>query len=109
MAAHVDGNALAGVLSELFRFEPTTARGRCASCGAMAMLAEGMVYEGEQGLVLRCSSCDGVLLTVVPAGGAFRVQLRGIGWLEVQAGDEAPASSASGLRRADGQGPEPAT
>lgn len=85
MVGHVDGNALAGTLAELFRFEPTTARGRCGSCGRVAALAEGMVYRGEQGLVLRCVHCDAVLLTVVPIDGGMRVQLRGIGWLEVPA------------------------
>jgi phage FluMu protein Com len=88
MVDHVDGNALAGTLAELFRFEPTTARGRCASCGRIAAVAEGMVYRGDQGLVLRCRHCDAVLLTVVPTADGMRVQLRGIGWLEV------PASSA---------------
>ena len=37
MIGHVDGNALAGVLSELFRFDVTTARMRCASCGDLAV------------------------------------------------------------------------
>lgn len=82
MSEHVDGNALAGLLSEAFRFEPTMARGRCASCGSIAALAEGMLYGGEQGLVLRCHACDGVLLVAVPVGEAMRLQLRGIGWLQ---------------------------
>jgi hypothetical protein len=95
MSAHVDGNALAGVLSQVFRFEPTTARGRCASCGTIAVLAEGMVYGGEQGLVLRCHSCDGVLLVAVPDGEVIRLQLRGIGWLQLEPGErDDPAPSA---------------
>ena len=89
MGAHVDGNALAGVLSEVFRFEPTTARGRCAACGNVAVLAEGMVYGGEQGLVLRCHTCDGVLLVAVPEGGVIRLQLRGIGWLQFELEEDA--------------------
>jgi hypothetical protein len=83
MVGHVDGNALAGTLSELFRFEPTMTRVHCGSCQQAALLAEGMVYRGEQGLVLRCHHCEAVLLTVVPVEGGMRVQLRGIGWLEV--------------------------
>lgn len=85
MTSHVDGNALAGALSEVFRFEPTMARGRCTSCGDIAVLAEGMLYGGEQGLVLRCRTCDSVLLVVVQGGDGVRVHLRGIGWLEIEA------------------------
>lgn len=86
MVGHIDGNGIAGALSQLFRFEPTTARGRCASCGTVAAIAEGMVYGGDQGFVLRCSSCDGVLLTIVPTDAGLRIQLRGIGWLQVEEG-----------------------
>jgi len=88
MVGHIDGNVLAGTLSEVFRFEPTTARGRCASCGSIKALAEGMVYSGDQGFVLRCESCDAVLLTIVPVQDGIRVQLRGIGWLEVATDDD---------------------
>ncbi len=83
MVGHVDGNALAGLLSEVVQFEPTTARARCVSCGDVAVLAQAMVYRGEQGLVVRCKQCDGVLLAVVPVPGGMRLQLRGISWLEV--------------------------
>jgi ribosomal protein S27E len=83
MIGHVDGNALAGVLSELFRFDVTTARLRCASCGDLAVLAKAMVYGGEQGLVVRCSACGDALMVVVQTGDRTRVQLRGAAWLEV--------------------------
>ena len=96
MTAHLDGNALAGLLSEVFRVEPTTARGRCASCGTVAVLAEGMVYGGEQGLVLRCHACDGVLLVAVPVGDVLRLQLRGIGWLQFEPGAPADPVSSTG-------------
>lgn len=55
MDGHVDGNALAGMLSELFSFDVTLARCRCASCGDVAVIARAMVYGGEQGRVVRCS------------------------------------------------------
>jgi Family of unknown function (DUF6510) len=95
MSGHVDGNALAGLLSEVFRIEPTVARGRCASCGSIAALAEGMVYGGEQGLVLRCHACDAVLLVAVNLGDAMRLQLRGIGWLQFEVGDGTDVAAAA--------------
>ena len=82
MIGHVDGNALAGVLSELFRFDVTMARMRCASCGDLAVLARAMVYGGEQGLVVRCGACGDALMVVVPMGDRTRIQLRGAAWLE---------------------------
>ena len=83
MIGHVDGNALAGVLSELFRFDVTTAAVRCASCGDRAVLARAMVYGGEQGLVVRCRACGDALMVIVQMGDRTRVQLRGAAWLEV--------------------------
>lgn len=83
MIGHVDGNALAGTLSELFRFDMTTARVRCASCGDLAVLARAMVYGGEQGMVVRCGECGDVLVVVVQTPESTRIHLRGAAWLEV--------------------------
>lgn len=83
MAGHVDGNAIAGMLSEFFRFDVTTARARCGSCRSVAVLAVAMVYGGEQGTVVRCAECGNVLMVVVPAADSIRVQLRGMAWVEV--------------------------
>ena len=83
MDGHVDGNALAGTLSDYLRFEPTTAVARCISCGDMGPVGEAMVYGGDQGRVVRCRRCDAVLLTIVPTTEGTRLQLRGIAWLQV--------------------------
>lgn len=83
MQGHVDGNALAGMLSDIFAFDVTTARGRCIACGEIAVLAQTMVYGGEQGYVARCSGCNDVLMVVVPEPHGTRVQMRGYSWLEV--------------------------
>jgi uncharacterized Zn finger protein len=82
MQGHVDGNALAGLLSEVFAFDATTSTVRCSGCGDSAMLAQAMVYGGEQGYVVRCKSCEGVLMTVVDAPEHRRIQMRGVSWLE---------------------------
>ena len=34
--------------------------------------------------VLRCATCEGVLMVVVHAGGRFRLGLQGLVWLEIQ-------------------------
>jgi hypothetical protein len=80
---HIDGNAMAGPLSELFRDDMTSARARCASCGDVSVLAEAMVYDADPGWTARCHACGEVLLTFVRAGEHLRVDLRGITALEV--------------------------
>ncbi|MGN2641217.1 DUF6510 family protein [Nocardia takedensis] len=67
---HVDGNALAGPLSEVFVGEVTACDCRCGVCGATAPLAQAMVYRSGPGAVVRCVSCAAILLrlTTTPAG-----------------------------------------
>src|SRR5690606_27127608 len=50
---HLDGNVLAGALSEIFTADVTTARGRCAGCGRTSPLAQAMVFTDAPGLVAR--------------------------------------------------------
>ena len=63
-SARLDGNAAAGILSEVFLPDLTTARTTCASCGAVRMLGALLAYAHGMGMVLRCPNCDGVLLRV---------------------------------------------
>jgi hypothetical protein len=63
-AARLDGNAAAGILSEIFVPEITTARAICAGCGTMRALGALLVYGDAMGTVMRCPSCDGVVLRV---------------------------------------------
>jgi hypothetical protein len=84
---HVDGNALAGPLSEYFRVDVTTALGRCASCGTTAQLARAMVYPDEMGFVVRCGSCDDVLMTLVTGPDRGWLDLSGISNLQLPAAD----------------------
>lgn len=81
--AHLDGNVLAGPLSELFHADMTTASGRCAGCGDESALARAMVYESGHDFVVRCVECDTVLLTVVHTPGDVRLELRGVGFLRI--------------------------
>jgi hypothetical protein len=77
---HLDGNAAAGDLSDVFAFDPTTALATCAGCGRTAAVADARAY-ASMGLVLRCPGCDGVLLRLLNARGELRVELRGISLL----------------------------
>jgi hypothetical protein len=59
---HVDGNAAAGALAEIFGRDITAAVGTCGSCGRRAAVAQCHAYLGGPGGVLRCAGCDHLLL-----------------------------------------------
>jgi NAD-dependent SIR2 family protein deacetylase len=61
---HVDGNAAAGVLSEIFAADLTIGRAKCAGCGTTRAVGALHVYSHGMGLVVRCPSCAGVVLRV---------------------------------------------
>jgi len=58
----LDGNAAAGILSELFVPDLTAARATCAGCGASRAVGELLVYAHGMGTVVRCPGCDAVVL-----------------------------------------------
>ena len=63
-ALRLDGNAAAGILSELFVPDLTAARATCAGCGATRAVGALVVYAHGMGTVVRCPSCDTVMLCV---------------------------------------------
>ena len=63
-AQRVDGNAAAGILSELFVPDLTSARAKCAGCGTTRTIGALMVYAHGMGTVVRCPGCDRVVLRV---------------------------------------------
>ena len=71
---HIDGNAAP---HDLFARDLTMATATCAGCGATGPVATVMVYEG-MGTVLRCPSCDSVLMRVVVARGETCLDMRGV-------------------------------
>jgi hypothetical protein len=74
----VDGNAIAGLLASVFGAEMTTATGTCGSCGAITMVAELPVYLTEIGTVVRCRSCQSVLMVFVSVREVTCVDLMGL-------------------------------
>ena len=74
----VDGNAVAGVLVELFGEDLTAVVGTCPDCGRTAELATCRAYTHAPGTVLRCSACDGVLLRIarLPSGDRYEARVR---------------------------------
>jgi hypothetical protein len=79
----VDGNALGGLLSEVFVADLTLATTTCAGCRRIAPLAVLHVYLDAPGVVARCASCGGVQLRLVRNEGRAWLDLTGIQVLEI--------------------------
>lgn len=74
----VDGNALAGDLSEIFAVDMTAALLTCRTCSATEPLARGRAFGGGPGWVLRCESCQSVLARLVRSRGSVWLDLQGV-------------------------------
>ena len=81
----LDGNAIAGELSEVFTGDVTTAIATCAGCGTTGSVATVAVFETGMGTVLRCPECDSVLLRVVHIRGETCLEMRGVSVLRIAA------------------------
>jgi Family of unknown function (DUF6510) len=77
----LDANALAGTLEMLFGADMTAVPGRCAHCGTTHMVGAMRAYMRAPGAVLRCPTCDGVVLRVVQTTEATYVDARGVAYL----------------------------
>jgi Family of unknown function (DUF6510) len=73
----LDGNAIGGLLREVFGVEMTIATGTCAHCGATGYLAEFEVYLQAPGTVARCRTCRNVLMVLVTIRGITCVDVSG--------------------------------
>jgi DNA-directed RNA polymerase subunit RPC12/RpoP len=80
----LDGNAIGGLLQEVFGTEMTAAIGTCAACGTTAQVAQAMVYLDAPGTVVRCRSCESVLMVFVRVRSRGCVDLSGLAALEVR-------------------------
>jgi hypothetical protein len=83
MASHIDGNVLAGPLSEVFGVDVTAAIARCAGCGDLAPLAMAMVYLKPSSYIARCHLCDSVLLTLIQSRDNNWIDLTGLSAISV--------------------------
>ena len=78
---HLDGNALGGLLHEVFGREMTDARGCCASCGTVNQVGRMLVSRGP-GDVMSCPTCGSVVIVAVAIGDRIRVHVSSLRWLE---------------------------
>lgn len=79
----LDGNAIGGMLREIFAMEMTTAVGTCANCGASNEMGRLQVYIHAPGTVVRCPACEAVLLRIVHGRGRYWIDMSGTRTLEL--------------------------
>ena len=87
----LDGNAVAGLLMEVFGTDMTTARGRCAECRAEEPLGALRAFRGA-GVVLRCPHCDHALVRITERATAVWISLDGVRGLRVERRPEGAGS-----------------
>jgi hypothetical protein len=74
----VDGNAIGGLLHEVFGTEMTAAASVCGTCGDARPVAELVVYLQAPGTVVRCRTCDSMLMIFVTIHDRTCVDLHGL-------------------------------
>jgi hypothetical protein len=73
----LDGNAVGGLLREVFSFDATEARTTCAGCSGTVSMAELRLYAIELGAILRCPSCDEAVVRIARTPRGLWLDLRG--------------------------------
>ena len=74
----LDGNALAGLLADIFGEEMTSVIVTCQSCRASAAIAETVVYPNLPGAIARCRSCTAIMLVITQVRGMYCVDTMGL-------------------------------
>ena len=78
----LDGNAVAGLLGDVFAVEMTAALVLCAHCGAAGAVGAEHAYMRGPGVVLRCPGCSGVIMRFAHVRGRLVADLRGVAQME---------------------------
>jgi len=84
-ALTLDGNAVAGLLEEVFGWEMTAQPAQCASCGHVGECGTLLAFVGGPGTVLRCSVCEEVVVRIVRTERGTYVDARGATFLRLPA------------------------
>jgi hypothetical protein len=79
----LDGNALAGLLHELFDAEMTIAPVECASCGRVGEMGSLWAFTESPGYVLRCPDCQNIVLRMTVTPDQIYLDARGAGYLRI--------------------------
>jgi Family of unknown function (DUF6510) len=79
----LDANATAGLLYEIFGVEMTTSPTECANCGNEGEIGELLAFTHGPGIILRCSTCENVVLRIVQTPDEIILDARGALYLRL--------------------------
>ena len=85
MEMKLDDNATGGMLQVTFPFDMSLVHATCAGCGATNALEAVAAYMHGMGTVLRCQSCETVLIRMAQVRGHYLLDMRGVRVLEIGA------------------------
>ena len=83
MENKLDGNAAGGILQEIFPFEMTLVQATCTGCGATNVVGALTVYMHGMGTIIRCPSCEHVLIRVAQGEGRYWLDMQGVRVLQI--------------------------
>ena len=78
-----DGNAAGGILDEVFSAEMTASPTECAACGREGEIGSLLAFTQAPGLVLRCPSCESVMVRIVRSTRSIYLDARGAVYLQI--------------------------
>jgi uncharacterized protein DUF6510 len=85
-ALMVDGNAVAGTLEAIFGRDMTTAVAKCAGCASEADMGALMAFTRGPGVVLRCPTCQAMIVRIVETPSSIYLEARGAAFLRMPPG-----------------------
>ena len=86
MENKLDGNAAAGILQAIFPFDMTLVQATCTGCGTTNVIGATAAYMHGMGTIVRCPSCDNVLIRVAQIKERYFLDMRGVRVLEIKEG-----------------------
>ena len=79
----LDGNAVAGMLEQVFGTDMTAADSQCAGCGREGEVGTLLAYMNAPGVVLRCPVCSTVMLRMVETPRGTLIEAKGLAYVRV--------------------------
>jgi hypothetical protein len=83
-ALMLDGNAVAGLLYEVFGVEMTASPTECNNCGREGEIGTLLAFTRAPGVVLRCPACESVMIRIVQTPDAIYIDARGAVYLRLE-------------------------
>jgi hypothetical protein len=80
----LDGNSAAGLLSEVFAVDLTSAQATCGACDAVGEVGTLRMWAVEMGAVLRCPGCGSVVLRLTSTPSAVWIDASGARSIAIQ-------------------------